>query len=249
MKVEAPVEFHGLRDVLSVSRRREAEEGVAHITARILGALFESVIPPIPHLTTAYAKRVSEISEGLEGASQHQHAGIFADRAGADGTSIWAAATSGQSTIAMHLLSCMLARIWKPQEATSLWVELVDRRKQEFYKACNETNVARIPSIIAAQQMFTRDQFIDLGFERKVMASDRGCEQAPSADSVYACGQQYQNANKFPPRSVRKRIESMEISSDSYGTTNLWRSPKSTERSDPACDFVLAFVPQRARAR
>jgi hypothetical protein len=34
MKVEAPYEFHGLRDALSSRRRVEAEEGVAHMTAR-----------------------------------------------------------------------------------------------------------------------------------------------------------------------------------------------------------------------
>jgi hypothetical protein len=105
MKVEAPKEYHGLRDGLSSIRRREAEEGLSHITARTLGALFESTIPPIPSLTVAYGKRVSEISQNLEGRTPHNlHTGMFADRAGPDGTSIWAAATSGESAIAMHLL-------------------------------------------------------------------------------------------------------------------------------------------------
>ncbi|CAN9228989.1 unnamed protein product [Alternaria alternata] len=156
MKVEAPPEFHGLRDVLSHRRRREAEEGIQHITARCLGALFESLIPSVPRLTAAYGKRVSEISEQLNPDSLP--AGMFADRVGADGTSIWAAATSGQHAIAMHLLACMLARIWKPAEATSLWVELVERRKQEIFKAYNSSSAAHIPSIMAAQQLFTRDQ-------------------------------------------------------------------------------------------
>jgi hypothetical protein len=156
MKVEAPPEFHGLRDVLSHRRRHEAEEGIQHITARCLGALFESLIPSIPCLTAAYGKRVSEISKQLSPVSLP--AGMFADRVGADGTSIWAAATSGQHAIAMHLLACMLARIWKPAEATSLWVELVERRKQEIFKAYNSSSAAHIPSIMAAQQLFTRDQ-------------------------------------------------------------------------------------------
>jgi hypothetical protein len=73
-------------DVLSHRRRHEAEEGIQHITARCLGALFESLIPPVPHLTAAYGKRVSEISEQLSPVSLP--AGMFADRAGADGTSI-----------------------------------------------------------------------------------------------------------------------------------------------------------------
>ena len=156
MKVEAPAEFHGLRDALSHKRRHEAEEGLPHVTARCLGALFESAIPPIPLLTAAYGKRASEISESIE--APQQSAGMFADRAGADGTSIWAAATSGQHAIAMHLLACMLARIWKPAEATSLWVELVERRKQEIFKAYSTTMATGIPSIMAAQQLFTRDQ-------------------------------------------------------------------------------------------
>lgn len=95
-KMEAPKEFHGLRDVLSRTRHREAEEGVPHITARTLGALFESAIPPIPLLSTAYGKRVSEISQSLEATPQDAFpAGLFSDRAGPDGTSVWAAATSG----------------------------------------------------------------------------------------------------------------------------------------------------------
>jgi hypothetical protein len=156
MKVEAPVEFHGLRDALSTTRRQEAEEGLSHVTARYLGALFESVIPPSPLLTAAYGKRVSEISEQTKAIPQT--AGMFADRAGADGTSIWAAATSGQHAIAMHLLACMLGRIWKPAEATSLWVELVERRKQEIFKAYNASTATGIPSIMAAQQLFNRQQ-------------------------------------------------------------------------------------------
>jgi hypothetical protein len=156
MKVEAPPEFTGLRDALSKRRRHEAEEGRSHITARCLGALFEAIVPPIPQLTAAYGKRVSEICETLQKSAQP--AGMFADRAGADGTSIWAAATSGQHAIAMHLLSCMLARIWKPAEATSLWVELVERRKQEILKAYNGSSATAISSIMAAQQLFNREQ-------------------------------------------------------------------------------------------
>lgn len=50
---------------------------------------------------------------------------MFADHVGADGTSLWAAATSGKSTITVHLLGCMIARIWKAAEAVSIWTELV----------------------------------------------------------------------------------------------------------------------------
>ncbi|KAH6040962.1 hypothetical protein HBI54_149870 [Parastagonospora nodorum] len=59
----------------------------------------------------------------------------------------------------MHLLSCMLARIWKPAEATSLWVELVERRKQEIFKGYDSSSVTGISAIMAAQQLFNREQF------------------------------------------------------------------------------------------
>lgn len=157
MKVEAPKEFHGLRDALSSYRRREAEEGLPHMTARRLGALFDFIIPPIPHLIKAYGKRVSDIS--CLGTEPQSHLnGIFAAQAGPDGTNIWAAATSGKGALAVHLLACMLARIWKGHEATSLWVELVERRKQEINDSFENTNTAETATIMAAQQIFTRQQ-------------------------------------------------------------------------------------------
>ena len=159
MKVEAPKEYHGLRDALSTNRRREAEEGLPHVTARTLGALFEAIIPPIPNLTQAYGKRVSEISGTVQPDSKsYLHAGMFANQLGPDGTSIWAAATSGKGAIAVHLLACMLARIWKGPEAISLWVELVERRKKEIHEAFNAANIAETAAMMAAQQIFSRQQ-------------------------------------------------------------------------------------------
>ncbi|KAI8631558.1 hypothetical protein F5Y19DRAFT_473230 [Xylariaceae sp. FL1651] len=115
MKVEAPKEFHGVRDALSKSRRNNAEDGMAHITARKLGALFESIIPPVRCLIEVYGKRVSDISSALGvDASKRPVYGMFANQAGFDGTSIWAAATSGNGAIAVHLLACMLARSGAP---------------------------------------------------------------------------------------------------------------------------------------
>ncbi|KAJ4352436.1 uncharacterized protein N0V89_007784 [Didymosphaeria variabile] len=52
----------------------------------------------------------------------------------------------------------MLARIWKPTEAISLWVELVERRKEKIHEAYNATNATGIAAIMAAQQLFTREQ-------------------------------------------------------------------------------------------
>jgi hypothetical protein len=48
MKVEVLPEFNGLRDKLSPRRLQETEEGMTHIVARCLVALFELVIPPVP---------------------------------------------------------------------------------------------------------------------------------------------------------------------------------------------------------
>ncbi|KAH8590982.1 hypothetical protein B0O99DRAFT_520304, partial [Bisporella sp. PMI_857] len=158
MKVEAPKEFHGLRDALSVHRRSAAEEGPPHITARRLGALFENMVPPIPHLIQAYGKRVSSISSRSTEAQNNPNVGIFSAQAGLDGTNIWAAATSGQGALAVHLLACMLARIWKSHEAISLWAELVERRKQAINEVFNNTNAAETAAIMAAQQTFTRQQ-------------------------------------------------------------------------------------------
>ena len=62
LKVEAPVEYHGLGAALSTRRRENAEQGPLHRTARKLGALFEQILPPIKTLAEAYGKRVSEIS-------------------------------------------------------------------------------------------------------------------------------------------------------------------------------------------
>ncbi|KAJ8121735.1 hypothetical protein ONZ43_g1889 [Nemania bipapillata] len=157
MKVEAPKEFHGVRDALSNYRRDEAEEGQPHITARKLGALFEAILPPIPNLIQAYGKRASAISsQSGAKAQKSSHIGMFSTQAGIDGTSIWAAATSGQGALAIHLLACMLARIWKSHEATSLWVELVDRRKEEITGTYNHGSAIETAALMASRQIFSR---------------------------------------------------------------------------------------------
>jgi hypothetical protein len=159
LKVEAPKEYHGVRDALSQFRRDEAESGVPHTTARKLGALFERLVPPIPNLLKAYGQRVSDISSKTKVESSglsNTGFGIFASRAGPDATNIWAAATSGRGAIAVQLLACMLARIWKEHEAISLWVELVERRKLDIND--NLVDGSNIAAIMAAQQTFSRAQ-------------------------------------------------------------------------------------------
>src|SRR4051812_16478551 len=61
VKVEAPAEYQELKGALSRKRVSAAEHGDHHRTARKLGSLFESVIPPTPNLIRAYGLRASEI--------------------------------------------------------------------------------------------------------------------------------------------------------------------------------------------
>jgi hypothetical protein len=133
-KVEAPpLEFQSIGSQLSERRRNDAEIGTPHRTARILGALFEDAIPSTPELVKAYGIRVSEILE-LANNKDHDPSqyGMFKGFTGADGTSIWAAATSGRSALHIQLLTCMLARFWEATEATSVWTELIKERKKEI---------------------------------------------------------------------------------------------------------------------
>lgn len=134
VKLEAPPEFSRLGSTISRKRRVDAEEGSLHKTARRLGALFGDVLPATDDLLRAYGTRVSEISDNPHinprGGSSRE--GIFASHIGADTTSLWAAATSGSAAIAVHLLACMLARIFTGPEAISLWVELVKQQKQRI---------------------------------------------------------------------------------------------------------------------
>jgi hypothetical protein len=130
IKLEAPVEFHGLGSTISHKRKKDAEEGRLHKTARRLGALFEGSLPPAEELFRAYGTRVSEISS-MPTINPTEREGIFSSHIGADSSSIWAAVTSGSSAIAVHLLACMLARMFTiAPEAISIWVEIVEKQKE-----------------------------------------------------------------------------------------------------------------------
>jgi hypothetical protein len=54
--------------------------------------------------------------------------GVFLQHAGADATSLWAAATSGSSAISTHLLAFMLPRTWPGPEAVTILVGIVAER-------------------------------------------------------------------------------------------------------------------------
>ncbi|KAF3760934.1 hypothetical protein M406DRAFT_296428, partial [Cryphonectria parasitica EP155] len=156
-KIEAPAQFQPLGNTLSPGRRTAAETGAAHRTARKLGALFEQVVTIPDQLFVAYGTRVSEISKsGAISSEKRRKYGVFSGHVGADGTSIWAAATSGKSAMAVNLLACMLARLWSSSEAISIWVELVDARKRRIAEQCDGSEPSHVVQMAAAQQEVTR---------------------------------------------------------------------------------------------
>ncbi|KAJ5785187.1 uncharacterized protein N7503_010399 [Penicillium pulvis] len=160
IKVDAPHEFAGVGSQLSSNRRNDAETGSSHVLARKLGALFRDIIPPTPELVKAYGTRASAIFDTTTAHTKESPMyGVFATTVGADGKSMWAAATSGKHAIACHLLACLLARMWDAPEATSYWMELITRRKQ---KVTSESEYIGDPALmVASQESFQRQHLAD----------------------------------------------------------------------------------------
>ncbi|OTA87399.1 hypothetical protein M434DRAFT_81344, partial [Hypoxylon sp. CO27-5] len=148
IKVEVPKQFAGLGKALSEYRLENAEHGPQHRTARRLGALFEQVIPNIDSLASAYGERASEIATSPELELKY---GPFAGHVGVDGTSIYAAASSGNSVIALHLLACMLARMFSSSEATAIWAQLVECRLEEIKTKSDISQLQGIAALYAAE--------------------------------------------------------------------------------------------------
>ena len=158
VKVEAPQEYKLVGGNLSNRRRDEAEDGTLHTVARKLGALFAADIPKTPNLLRAYGQRASQISANpVFNPKGSKTDGPFSEHVGADGTSLWAAATSGSAAIAVHLLACMLAVMWSGREATSIWSEIVDARKAVLRKRV-EAEQFSFAEVTAAQITLQRDQ-------------------------------------------------------------------------------------------
>ena len=154
---------------LSTQRRNNAEEGPLHKTLRKLGALFEQVIPSTPRLIKAYGLRSSEIIQ-LPGISPRgsKSDGAFEAFVGADGTSIWAAATSGPAAIGVHLLACMLARQFDDAKVgTAIWVEIVLERQLEIQAAIERNDVVSISAAMAARQDISREELANLDFSAR----------------------------------------------------------------------------------
>ncbi|CEF75870.1 unnamed protein product [Fusarium graminearum] len=153
VKCEAPKEFQPLGSTLSKKRKENAEGGTAHITARRLGVLFEGILPPTPNLVKSYGTRVSEIAQSVgQGGSSNVEESLFAAHVGADGTSIWAAATSSPTALHVQLLACMLGRLWTASEATSIWVELVKERRKQIEVKWNDEEPLPFSTVAAAAQ-------------------------------------------------------------------------------------------------
>lgn len=146
---------------LSERRGAEAESGPPHITARKLGALFNDIAPPIPELVKAYGSRVSEIAGTPEVNPRGQGTMVFGNHVGADGTSIWAAATSGPGALQIQLPTCMLARVWDGPEAISVWVELVKERKEDIAKQCEDGHAVPYSAVMATRQEISRAQLVE----------------------------------------------------------------------------------------
>ena len=159
-KVEAPKEFNGLGTSLSTARRNNAEDGPLHKTLRKLGCLFEQILPSTPKLIQAYGLRTSEIiqSPGISPKGSRSH-GAFEPFVGADGTSIWAAATSGPAALSVHLLACMLARQFDDSKiGVAILVELVVERQREIQEAMKNNHIVSISTVMASQQEISREE-------------------------------------------------------------------------------------------
>jgi hypothetical protein len=162
-KIQPPVEFTGLGSSLSEQRRIMAEDGLAHQTARKLGALFEQIIPSTPLLIKAYGCRASEISKSsVANSPAGRKDGVFLQHAGADATSLWAAATSGASAISAHLLACMLARTWPGPEAVAIWVEIAaERTRMILTGAQQDAYNTPMGALFAARTGISRRELAD----------------------------------------------------------------------------------------
>ena len=160
VKYEAPKEFNGLGTSLSIARRNNAEDGPLHKTLRKLGCLFEQVLPSAPKLIQAYGLRTSEIiqSPGISPNGSKKH-GPFEQFVGADGASIWAAATSGPAALCVNLLACMLARQFDDAKiGVAILVELVTERQREIREAMENGHIVSISTMMAAQQDISREE-------------------------------------------------------------------------------------------
>ncbi|KAI9685627.1 MAG: hypothetical protein M1820_010777 [Bogoriella megaspora] len=162
VKVEVPIEYQGVGNQSSRRRRQAAEDGQVHVTARKLGALLADELPQVPNLIRAYGERASEVAKGSSTSPADEFsAGLFGSHLGVDATSIWAAATSGRGAIQVHLLACLLARVWSGPEATSVWVEIVETRRAFLKEQIRKSEEISIAAITASQIDISREKLAE----------------------------------------------------------------------------------------
>lgn len=69
VKIDPPQEFRDVGQILAPKRRDTAKDGTLHITARRLGAIFESILPETPQLikSVLYDSVINAWTTGMEG--------------------------------------------------------------------------------------------------------------------------------------------------------------------------------------
>ncbi|KUI63327.1 hypothetical protein VM1G_11058 [Cytospora mali] len=195
IKLEAPKEFQQLGRSLSSWRRTTAETGTAHRTARKLGALFEQVAVLPDQLYAAYGRRVSEISclEDVNPQGTRKH-GVFKGQVGADATSIWAAATSGKTAMAVNLLACMLARWWPASKAIAILSELVETRKKQIQDQLDGSEPSHVAPLAASRQEITHKELAEWDASARAWISIANKAKATQHMNV----EELLEAGKFP---------------------------------------------------
>ncbi|KAH7304577.1 hypothetical protein B0I35DRAFT_445054 [Stachybotrys elegans] len=81
----------------------------------------------------------------------------FCDFVGADGTCLWAVATSIPASFSTFLLACMLVRAWDAREAIGIWAELVHERVAQVEKQTSMNKVVNPHIAMAVRQTISRD--------------------------------------------------------------------------------------------
>ena len=157
-RITPPTEYEGVGKHLSEHRLKEAQDGAQHTMARKLGLLFKNILPHTPELIKAYGSRASEVTQAAKAeiSDKSSSYGPFSNTIGVDATALWAAATSGHAAIQCHLLACMLARSWDGPEATSLWDEIIQRRKLEVRQTFENEGEVGTDLMRAASERFPR---------------------------------------------------------------------------------------------
>ncbi|KAF8850687.1 hypothetical protein BDZ45DRAFT_185766 [Acephala macrosclerotiorum] len=232
IKREAPVEYSAVGATISRKRKIDAEEGRLHKTARKLGALFEGSLPRTEKLFRSYGKRVSEISSipSINPRDGLDRGGFFANHVGAETTSIWAAVTSGSAAIAVHLLGCMLARMFPSSEAISIWTELVQKQKAAIIEA--EKDV-----------MYAEEQYSSMSATRQEIAR---AELASWDASARAWLQSADQAKELQHKQTMLIIENTSLPVNNNHNTHA-SVLKAWTSALQAMDNLLAGIPQRVQ--